>query len=360
MDKVVQRAVRAFHCIGLAWLFSCAMLVNAAELASLHRVSIEVANQSDSERIEAFKKGFQQVMHRVSIADALNSSTEYQQSIDKAEQFVSEYGYRRDDMTAQLVLDVLYSREAVKRLIAQARLPYWGADRPELLLWIAVEDQSGRYLVGSSDERPLAQSVQSITREAPLPVKLPVMDDIDQSMVTMVDIWGRFQAPIQQASVRYQSPVTATVGAAQLANGSWTSRWLLMLPQKNERWEATGSSYEQVVREGIAKISQAIAQLYAFTPKAAESNSDLIVRIVNVQSAQDYARVTRYLRDVSGVRQVFPHSYEQGELRLNVALLVDASDFAQTLALQNTLSAVPASPYASSANGNELIFELTK
>ena len=68
------------------------------------------------------------------------------------ERYLRSYSYERDD---SLWLRLDYDERAVRALMEEAGLPLWTANRPRVLVWLVINDGSGRRFV-SAAETPAA------------------------------------------------------------------------------------------------------------------------------------------------------------------------------------------------------------
>ena len=55
----------------------------------------------------------------------------------------------RPNRQSGFVLDVSFNRVAVNKLLRDNRLPLWGNNRPETIVWIASEESGGRQILGA-------------------------------------------------------------------------------------------------------------------------------------------------------------------------------------------------------------------
>src|SRR5690606_41001353 len=99
---------------------------------------------------------------------------------------------------------------SLSRALRQAGLPDWGTERPDVLVWLAVDDGGDRYLVSESGGQHIAPLVRQAARRRGLPVTLPLLDVEDQRALLFSDVWGGFFGRVETASQRYQPQVILT------------------------------------------------------------------------------------------------------------------------------------------------------
>ena len=100
-------------------------------------------------------------------------------------------------------LDVSFAPSSLNRALNDLGLPLWGAERPETLLWLAVQESSRRYILAGGTQNAVRRSLDQVTEKRALPVLLPLMDLQDQSAVDFSDVRGGFTGHVQDASERY-------------------------------------------------------------------------------------------------------------------------------------------------------------
>jgi len=229
--------------LGSYGIFESASL-QAKEVDALFEVSVPVENQSNSKRRIATRKALVDVMIRISGQSTAVSNAIVKSNLAKASAYIQRYLYREEEIVGndgvigkQLMLDLFFDKMELRNLLSDAELPRWGANRPQVLLWIAIGDQKQRFLIGTEaeDMLPLLMSRQPddeinrlsnedmvpeleieqvsidlkqiLTQKAfrrGLPVILPLMDLEDSIAIDVADVWGRFVMPIRQASSRYE------------------------------------------------------------------------------------------------------------------------------------------------------------
>ena len=112
----------------------------------LYEASVSVASTSDADREQGFTQALQRVFSRVAgtgdVADAEALKDLYQHP----EQLIQAYRYTHED-NGQTSLQVSFGPVGVNQALAKAGIRVWGANRPQLVAWMAVSDSSGRQLV---------------------------------------------------------------------------------------------------------------------------------------------------------------------------------------------------------------------
>ena len=205
--------------IGAVWstvLFSAT--ATAARVTDLYAASGVLPAESESPLTDAFNEALGKVLVKVTgRRDA--AAPDYLVTLfpDPA-QLVQQY--RREDRET---IWAQFDRNAIKRVLDGAGQPVWGADRPVILVWLALDAGRGRRSIlraeSAADALPIRtdealtfdmeqlDEVRIVIVEAAeargMPVLLPLVDAEDLSRLSFAELWGDFGDPVMAASARY-------------------------------------------------------------------------------------------------------------------------------------------------------------
>ncbi|MCF6239263.1 MAG: DUF2066 domain-containing protein, partial [Candidatus Marinimicrobia bacterium] len=168
-----------------------------------------------------------EVLLKVVGDNAALNATDLAPILGQPEQFIQQYQYHRmnkmsDDLTQPDVLELqlIFNENELNRSLIELGLPVWGKSRPEILLWLAVEDGGVRSIVGENDIDSELPSIlkQALTKRG-LSLLIPLMDLQDQTQVSFADLWAGFAEPILKASQRYGTQVVVIAKIIRKKNG---------------------------------------------------------------------------------------------------------------------------------------------
>ena len=177
--------------------FLCLLSVSGIAPArdNLFEADVPVAGQQPDLRTAYMKTALQEVLVRVTgQPDVLNRDS-VRSMLDSPERFVQQYRYYTlpESTPPRLMLRVSFDGGSIQQALRQQGVAYWGkTERPEILLWLAVEDRGTRYIVSAQDNSDAARELQEAARQRGIPLLLPLMDLEDQSQVRFTDVWGGF------------------------------------------------------------------------------------------------------------------------------------------------------------------------
>lgn len=220
------------HCI--VCLFALLLLTltaHAARVDDLFQVEVAAAGRDAGSRDAALRQALGQVLLRITGTAESLSEPSLRPLLKNPSRFAQQFRFR--DIPAespgqpeQLRLWVQFDGVALAREVREAGLPYWGIERPDVLLWLAIDDRGRRYLVSDNSGGRVTHTVSQTANRRGLPLTLPLMDLEDQRAVQFTDVWGGFVGTLEAASERYR-PQVILVGKLghSGSSGGWRGSW---------------------------------------------------------------------------------------------------------------------------------------
>ena len=149
----------------------------AAELIDLYSVKLTIDSEAKQERLIASQKALETVFVRATgDTDAVKKYPVLAKNIASADQLLASYSYYQatipsadytanlvlaDDariteskipentQSSQLMVEFAFKPQAVKQLLMSASAPFWQASRPEVLIWLVVQEGAERKIINS-------------------------------------------------------------------------------------------------------------------------------------------------------------------------------------------------------------------
>lgn len=339
--------------IKFRWLLLwCGLWVSAnapaMEVTGLFEAEVPVVGQDAAVRQDAMRAALAEVLVKVSGHRAVGTLPGVAELTNAAPQYVQQFVYRnaamlpgqRASQPPARVLWVRFDRDALIRVLRANGIAIWGNARPALLLWLDVREQNERSIVSIDNKPEWKQFIESITKSRGVPLLLPVLDANELASMQTTDPWNASPEEVMRISTRYH-PEAVLVGKVESRNGEWLSTWSFYDQENRQAWSASGETRDAVVLDGIQK---AIDELVAHYNSAdtAPADAGLLLQINDVQTLEEYARVTKYLGSLASVAQLQLLRVEG----LNLIFRVEAQGGAQRLTsdirLGTTLAPMPA------------------
>jgi|GEM_PF-236606 len=350
----------------LLLLAAVAFPAAAVNVDDLYTASVKVADKGPDARAEAFRMALEQVLVKVSGNSAALSDPDLKKQLDAPAQYVQEYRYEPLDeanaaavggpvagagssgsgdgttktVQATHILKVTFAGPGIDSVLKKHGVVVWGRQRPEVLVWLAIDDGQQRYVVSSDGDTRAHRMLMRDAGARGLPVLLPLMDVTDRSRIEFVDISGGFFDAVRDASARYRSEISL-VGHVHRAGGRWQADWTLLGVGDRRAWTASASGLAGAIGSGVHGVADRLAAAFAGHTGA---QTALRVRVRAINSLGDYARVGSYLKSLVRVRsarvvEVHPH-----EAVFEVDLQGLPKDLERTVALGDMLEPVAQAP----------------
>ena len=109
-----------------------------AVLEWLYRVETPVPSRTTADRHAAAQRALDTMLTRLTGLAEVPRTPAIRAALGAPERYYQRYSFVAD--AGETRLAVSFTPEALRELIAEARLPIWAADRPVALAWIVVED----------------------------------------------------------------------------------------------------------------------------------------------------------------------------------------------------------------------------
>ncbi|KEQ16728.1 DUF2066 domain-containing protein [Endozoicomonas numazuensis] len=313
--------------------------LSAAQMPELYRVGVPVSSQSGGEeRDKAMSRALSEVLVKVTGQRSTLNNAGIKQSLKKASALVQSFGYERRDTDAgqQLLLQVRFDEAAVNRLLRDNGLGIWDSNRPDTIVWLAIEKQGARQILRETVGSPLVNDLKRVMAARSLPLTFPLMDFEDSTTISEVDVWGLFSDKLGQASARYGSEAVLA-GRLSEARGRFNGRIVLLF--RNQRFDA---SVTDLSAEGLALAiadltGNTLSRHYAVLSGGSSVNP--VLEVDGITHTRDYAGVVNYLKGLTAVRDVTVIKVSGNKVELELVIDGTLSQLSDAIALGRNLRA---------------------
>lgn len=310
-----------------------------------YEAEVAVRSQSDAERNGGFSRALAVVLGKVTGDRGAAQRPGVRDELAKAKDYVAGYDYRQDEGVAangapsfQTTLVVRFKRDDVDGLIDMLGLPSWPQPRPKPVLWLAIDDGSGPRLVGLGQVNA-ASAILAQAKTRGFALGLPGGNAAEQAAVGA--IWRGDSAAIAALSRKY-SPPMQLIGKLQRGAGGWVADWTFIDKGKTlSTWQTKQGDARRAMAGGADGAADALFKRYAKAGSGGPAGN-YMVRVMGVDSADDYIRLLGWLDDASIVKRVRPVLAQPGELQLELELATGMSNFVRVADRGGVLSMVSA------------------
>ena len=318
----VRRVIAAKSSLTLlVLLLVVAQKLDAVTLENLYQAEVLSESQSDAQRRIDASEGLSQVLIRVSGRSDILQNPVIVAALKTPEQYYSEFSYARveagNDAAAALpqpgldplpaetprqVMRIRFAPSLIAKILREADLPVWGSNRPSVLSWMAIDDESGRQVLGEANPSLFAKSLNQAARARGVPLLLPLWDLEDSRGVSSSEIWGRFLGRIEAASKRYSPDKILVFRAESEFSNQWRGDWSLGEGGQWRSGTVYGESQAQLATALVGVLASVLSEQYAVT----STRSEVRLTVEGITEIQDYAEVSRYLEGLTQVMSVQP------------------------------------------------------
>jgi len=309
-------------------------------VGGLYEAIVPVETQDETERRQALHKAMWQVLVKLTGDSAIVDDERAKTLINDAQRYVQQYRYLEpatDGSEAGLRLWTGFDPAAVDEALRRLGIATWGRERPATLVWLAVEDDRGRRLVGMEQTSPYLNLLARRARERGLPLLLPLMDLEDTARLSATAIFDADREAIKDASGRYPADTVLALSLSGVDSERATARWTLMTGEADgDKWRTEGGSAEEAIAGGVERLADTLARRYA--PKTFAGQARRIrLAVSDVDGFDDYARTQRYLAGLSSISRVDVVAVEPGRVVFELESLGGEESFEQAVAIGRTL-----------------------
>jgi len=273
--------------------------VRASAPKDLYTGEVVVAGQSTSERDEAVPGALIQVLQKLSGQRELPASPVIDQALRNANRLLLAFRFTKEDRlgpdgsgTDELHLVAEFRPQEVDRILQQAGLPRWQADRPVVQVWAVIDDGQTRSL------RPLEyqyawQAMQDLAARRGLRLSWPELDAEEMQLLDMRLVWGGFTDYLAQ----FGAPTDGVlIIAARREGPQWVVRWSLAGSGRHWSWHNRDRELMFALADGVHRTVDEIAAVNSI---AAEDQGQWQVNlsVEGLNSGEDYNRCLAYLQN---------------------------------------------------------------
>ncbi|MBM6550440.1 DUF2066 domain-containing protein [Marinomonas ostreistagni] len=331
-----------------------------AQVSNLYSATVQIRDaDNDSALLEqAFSQTVEQVLGRVSGQPSAISSSVLSEAQRQAASWVAQHSVESIAGGDAKRVHVTFYKESINNYLYQSNLPVWGANRPSVLVWMVEESDAGRVTYGSQRSSSTLSGFFDRAGALGLPVYAPLDDNSDRTKLPSSELWGFFQEEIRDASQRYDTDVIAVVRIGRYS-GEYVFDSMLLYPEQSVRLSSVSdASKSEGMGQVAAMLASRLSERYAATRASGDPDA-MQIRVDGIHSYQDIAKVTRYLSDLSIVRQVQLAKVVEDKVEFILSLDGTAAKFNNSVALNTVLRSKQVSALDPDAN-RLTVFEYRK
>lgn len=316
----------------------------ATELVDLYQSQLVVANQQAQEQQRVSSDILRQVLLKVVGDRAVLDAADLTPILSGVGSLIQQTEYRRltamaDDLTQadQLALVLTFNEAAVNQALTNNGLPIWSKSRPDVIVWLTIDDgQTRRILAVDDEDTTYTKTLEKAAARRGLPIVLPIMDLQDQNQISVDDLWTGLSAPLEQASQRYGAKIILLARVTVLANDVVQIGWQSIINGAIEQWQSKGEMSTSL-QVGIDEFTDRLARNFTQVVTGQDHNVGSVLEINNVRDYADYSRTMTYLANLQNVSDLQMMTLEDEKLAVTMQIKGDKSVFLRTLAIEHVI-----------------------
>jgi hypothetical protein len=321
------------------------LLLGMASAASAaqdpYAAEVPVADDGLEARNAGIRAAFSQVLTQLTGNPDAASRPAAVAVADTAPTLVQQFGYRLEqdpDAGSQRYLRVRFEQRAMDRLVRDLGLGAWRSFSPKLVLWLAQEENGQRALFGLAEAPQVLRTVQQQATRRGIELRVPLLDLQDLGQVSAADVWGGREEQLRSGSRRYGSELVLS-GAMLPAGDNWRFRWMLIDGDRVDRFDGPVAELADGIGSGIDAAADVLVSRYA--PTGDDGWQSVRVRVLDVATLAQYARLSSYLGEQDAVRDLAVLEASDDELLLQLDVRGGDQVLEQLLSFGGRLEPLP-------------------
>ncbi len=330
----MSRRVVASILIAL-WL--CAAGARAEVVPDLYAASVPVGDQGEAALAAGARKALAEVIVKVSGSPSALDNPAVGAALANARAEVQQYAFSRDDSSESgLAARFEFDRGYISDLLTSAGLPLWTANRPRVLVWMAVETDGQRQFVNPADTPELAAGLMQAFRRRGVPAQFPLYDLGDATALGLDDVWQQQAAAVQDASARYGVEDILMGRVAEDSTGRWVGDWSYLHGLDRRDRSASTDSAQEFFGAGVGLVADDMVARYAVTPSGAGQDR-VQLGVSGVEGFADYAAIVNWLQGLELVSDANVTRVSGDRVEFTLVASADAARLAQIIQLNQHL-----------------------
>ncbi len=317
--------------------------VTAVEIPDPYLAVVPVLDQSQKERVRAIKQGLSTVLVRISGKNQAADNVQIRFALKDPDNYISEFGYSTLDRTMgndaskyRQIAKIRYDAYLVNQLLKGVNLPVWGSNRPDLLMWIAIEDEGVQQVLSATEALPAREVLKAEADRRGVPLIFPLMDIEDVNNLSYNELWYLFRDKLETASSRYSPEAVLAGKLYRRTDTTWSSRWLFLFDNTAYGFAIQSDEKVQGAVQALGVAADHLAEHYAVS--SGENHGITVeIEVLSVDNIKHYAQTLHYLEEIATIRQVSLVRVEKNRLVFNVTADGNLKKLQEIIALDSKL-----------------------
>lgn len=263
-------------------------------------------------------------------------------ALAKPADYLRRYAYQGSGEEKRILAE--FEPTKVNGLLSKTGLPILGAARPQIAIWLVIDD-SQRRMVSDQSADDWGRELRASAASLALPVVLPIMDLDDSAAVAVTDVLGRFAEPVVAASQRYGAELVL-MGQLTAKDEVWTLNWGLYGNQAGQTSELVAGSQSGNQQAVSEQLSQALAAALVerYGARVAGEKGSLLLQIEGLTRMDDISAVQGLLRGMASVAEVELAELDMDSITFSLSIYGQPDELVRLLSLERRLARLDEQP----------------
>jgi len=307
-------------------------------------VRIDVDDRSEDSIDKAAREALESVLLKRSGDRVLLMHPTVSAALDTARSNLSLYQFEIVENRTRFVAHI--DESLIESLIQAANGTLWAEARPPILLWLVVDDLSGRRFGNTEEEKVVWESLSEAFDQLGIKLRRPLYDLSDSVLVSPETLWRRDFGPIVEASERYGMTHLLVGRLIGLSEGRYIGEWIYRDNNIERAVSVQAASTDALIDPGLDMAMEEMRRQYAVALSDRKATEALRVNVRNVVTLEDYRAVTTAMASIQTLVNVRPVAVTGDVLTLELAGIGDAETLVRLMASRSDLVWVLTDPDA--------------
>ncbi len=323
---------------------------SALQVTGLYSFQIAVSNESEAERVRAFREALAAVIVKVTGSQRWLEDGNVARALTNAQSYVEAISYSSELMPVpdalaveQRFVNVTFAASLINELLISAGVPIWDSNRPSVLLWMVLQEVNGeRRLLTADGDPEMVALIQRFGTERGVPVIFPVLDFEDRRSLPLESLWNLDQAVITAASARYGADSVLSGRLLFTASGELVGLWQFIFQNQATVFDGFESDLKVYLYNPLERITTQLADYFAVVPVTTDQNY-VLLRVEGIDDLQAYSSLLNYVGTLGLVRSMVVATLDGTRLELELGLQGDSQQLLELITLDRDLTPIASS-----------------
>lgn len=322
-------------------LLLAAMSLRAELVRDLYSAQVPVADQGAEALAVASRDALSEVLVKVSGSVKVLRDPVIAAALGQARKHVLQYSYVRNGLIESgLEAQIEFDDSYIMDLITRAGVPLWIANRPLVLVWLVMEDSSGRYFVNADTAPELSAALTTEFSRRGVPMQMPLFDLADSSALSTQQAWRQYRPALESASQRYDVQNIMSGRLVALSSGNATGDWSYFSTGDRLDRSISAADAAEFAAQGAAMVAEDMAARYAVVPTAADAGG-ISMSVQGVRRYADYANIVAWLEGLELIERANIERVSGDTIELRLQAQAGPQQLAAIIELNERLTPMP-------------------